>query len=387
MGWLTRAIRPPDAIPTDAPGDPDGVVLPSPGPFVPLNPPPPPQPWAGWPDGWGTSWAGGRVAALTDTAWVCVDLNASVLASMPPYLVNAAPSGVDDSWLTNPDPDLYASWDEFAKQLFWDFQLGEVFVLCTARFGTGWPARFHGLPGWQVSVDMDGGRRRYSIGGDDPGEDLLHIRYASSTDDARGHGPLEAGAGRVVASSLLVRYASGFAAAGGVPTSILEHPEDLNPEQAAELRAQWVSARLSAIGEPAVLSGGVTWRPTQTTPKDMALVDLASWNDARIAIMFGVPPFLVGLPSGGDSMTYSNVTALFDYHWRAGLRPKAQAVMAALSGWALPRSTIVEVNRDAYIRPDPYQRAQTYAILAALVDPATGQAAMTVDEIRQAERL
>jgi len=233
---------------------------------------------------------------------------------------------------------------------------------------------------------MAAGHRRYSIGNREITDDLLHVRYQGTTADAHGHGPLEIGAGRLLASRMLMQYASGYAAAGGVPTSILEHPDDLTPEQAATLRDQWVTARVSALGEPAVLSGGVTWRATQTTPKDMALVDLAGWNDARIAVMLGVPPFLVGLPSGGDSMTYSNVTALFDYHWRAGLRPKAQLLMGALSGWLLPRSTVVEVNRDAYIRPGPKERAETAAILNGITD-AQGNPVMTVDEIRSAERL
>jgi hypothetical protein len=48
-------------------------------------------------------------------------------------------------------------------------------------------------------------------------------------------------------------------------------------------------------------------------------VELSQWNESRIAVLLGVPPFLMGLPSGGDSMTYSNVQSLFDYHWRAGL--------------------------------------------------------------------
>jgi hypothetical protein len=119
----------------------------------------------------------------------------------------------------------------------------------------------------------------------------------------------------------------------------------------------------------------------------MALVDLQQLNDSRIAVLLGVPPVIVGLPSGGDSMTYSNVTMLFDFHWRAGLRPKAQMLMGALSQWALPRGVRVEVNRDAYIQPEPLQRAQTAQILAGIVDPVTGQQAMTVAEIRAAERL
>ena len=35
--------------------------------------------------------------------------------------------------------------------------------------------------------------------------------------------------------------------------------------------------------------------------------------------------------------------------------------MAALSEWVLPRGTTVEVNRDAYVQPEPLERAQTAA--------------------------
>ena len=100
---------------------------------------------------------GGLQEPLTDTAWMCLDLNANQLSTMPPYLKNAAPTLIAD-WLNNPDPDCYTSWEEFAKQLFWDYQLGEAFVLATARYSTGWPARFHVVPPWWVAIEMDDGR-------------------------------------------------------------------------------------------------------------------------------------------------------------------------------------------------------------------------------------
>jgi HK97 family phage portal protein len=358
-------------------------------PAPPRFPRPSPQAWAGWPAGWDIQWGGASTQKLTDTAWACLDLNSSVMSSMPPYLIGAAPS-LNADWLTNPDPDVYTSWEEFAKQLFWDFQLGEAFVLPTAFYATGWPARFHVVPPWFVNVSLNAGRRAYMIGGADVTDRILHIRYQSTTWDLHGHGPLEAGAGRLVAAQILAQYATSLAANGGVPPSILEYPAEageLTPEQTQLLKSQWVAARQSSIGEPAVLSGGVTWKPTQVNPSDMALLDLSQWNESRIAVMLGVPPFLVGLPSGGDSMTYANVSAIFDYHWRAGLRPKAQTVMSALSGWLLPRGTRVEVNRDEYVQPGPLERAQTAQILNSLVDPATGQPALTVEEIREQERL
>ena len=190
----------------------------------------------------------------------------------------------------------------------------------------------------------------------------------------------------MVAAEILSRYATNLVSAGGIPPSILTHPDELSAQQAEDLRTQWVIARQSALGEPAVLTGGVTWEPTTVNPRDMALVELLQHNEGRIAIMLGVPPFLVGLPSGGDSMTYSNTTAVFDYHWRAGLRPKATMVTAALSEWLLPRGTVVEVNRDAYIQPPPNERAATAQLLNSIRDEA-GNPALTVEEIRKAERL
>jgi phage portal protein BeeE len=183
-----------------------------------------------------------------------------------------------------------------------------------------------------------------------------------------------------------MRYAQQFVAGGGIPTSILTHPDELTSKQSSDLQAQWVQARMSSVGEPAVLSGGVTYEAISANPKDMALVELSQLTESRIAVLLGVPPYLMGLPSGADqSMTYTNASGLFDYHWRAGLRPKAQAVMSALSEWSLPRGAAVELNRDAYVEPEPYQRAQTAQILNNIRDPQ-GNPALTVDEIRAAER-
>jgi HK97 family phage portal protein len=373
----TRAIRPPeepndnDALeaapgtvgpPSARPGDPVGVQVTAPD----YEPPPPrvprPAAWSGWPAEWNTPDWYGRLDELADVAWACLDLNASILGTMPPYLVGSSPT-LPAGWLENPDPDKYTSWADFAKQLWWDYQLGEVFVVATAYYATGKPARFHVVEPWTVDVEWDGGTRRYAIGGRDVTADMLHVRYRTRTGDAHGQGPLDAGRARLVAAEVLSRYAVNLVASGGIPPSVLEHPDELAPEQAAELRDQWVIARAGAMGLPAVLSGGVTWRPTSISPTDLALVELTQINDARIATLLGVPPFLVGLPSGGDSMTYSNVSSLFDYHWRAGLRPKAETVCKALSGWALPAGTTFEVNRDEYVRPDPYSRAQTWKIL------------------------
>jgi hypothetical protein len=94
--------------------------------------------------------------------------------------------------------------------------------------------------------------------------------------------------------------------------------------------------------------------------KEMALLELGQWTESRICVKLRVPPFLMGLPSGGDPMTYSNVTQLFDFHDRSGLRPIAKTVMTALSNWALPRGQCVELDSEEYTRPGMLERSQAY---------------------------
>jgi len=375
-------VGPPAAVP----GDPHGVVIVG-------DPPPPwlpprivPSAWSGWPDGWQTPLWGSSVQPLTDIAWNCIDKNASALASMPPYLVGNAPPSLSSLWLENPDPDLYVSWDEFMKQLSWDYQLGEAFVIATAWYNTGFPARFHVCPPWSVTVEMDDGRRRYTIGGLDVTSDILHIRYQGGVADPHGHGPLEAGQYRVVAAQALMQYGARLVSSGGIPVGVLESQEEISPEQATLIQQAWVARRMSTLGEPAVLDKGLQWKPSQLNPTDMGLVELEQYHAGRIASLLGVPGPLVGLPGGGDSLTYSTMEGLFAYHWRDGLKPKANQMMRALSGWALPRGTELELNRDAYIQPGPYERAQTAQIYFNLVDPQTGQRALSIDEIRAMER-
>lgn len=365
------------------PGDPDGFELidGGPGGLIPRSRIVA-SPWDGWPASWATPAWQGRLETLTDTAWACLDLNASVLATMPPYIVGKP---VPAPWMDNPDPEHYVSWNAFAKELFWEYQLGEAFILATAYDDAGNPARFHVVPGWMVNVDMTAEGRRYTLGSIDITPDVLHIAYKMAVGEAHGHGPLEAGAGRVVAARALARYATNLATSGAVPNSVIKHPGNLTADQATDLKWQWVEARTNSMGLPAVLSGGVDFETIQLSPADMALLDLSQFNEARIAVLLGVPPLLVALPSGGDPLTYTNTQWIFVYHWRAGLSPKASAVMSALSAWALPYGTGAELNRDEYTKPELKERAETWAILNGIRD-SEGRPVLSRDEIRQLER-
>jgi HK97 family phage portal protein len=391
--WLTGAgatpnttVENPDSVgPTYRPGDPHGVTLDEPtGPVQQRMAAVVTSPWDGWPAQWATpAWSSGStLEQLTDVAWAALDLNSSVLSAMPVYRTRSGRVLPPTTWMTNPDPDIYTDWSEFAKQLFWDFQaVGEAFVLPMARAADGWPSTLRVVPPPLMTVEMGGGRRVYKIGSLDVTDEVLHIRYKSTTDTARGIGPLESGRARLVQLSVLARYAAEITD-GAIPKYVLETEQLLTRAQASDLLEQWWASRIRNMGEPwkpAVLSGGVKANPLQLTPEQMALIEQSQYNEARIAVLLGVPPFLLGLPTN-ESMTYSNVSQVFDFHDRRYLKTAATRVMAALSGWALPRGQSAELNRDEYSRPALLERASAYEKLVAV-------GALSSAEIRVMERL
>jgi hypothetical protein len=340
----------------EADGDPHGVEVV--GPEVQARSLPTffPSPWEGWPSGWSTpNWdMDSRFNELVDVAWRCLDINASVLSTMPVYRTSGGKIVEPPTWMLNPDPRIYSSWHEFAKQLFWDFQMGEAFIMLVDSFTTGYPKQFRVVPPWAFKVEVVNGERRYHLGditGPDVTSEVLHIRYKSTTSSGNGVGPLSAAGGRMLTAGLLAKYVREFASTGGV-TQTIETEKNLDDSEAQDLISQYLASRVQAPTAPPVFDGGTKLVDHPfVSPKEMAMHELEQFNEARIAELLGVPPFLVGLPSGGDSMTYSNVSSLFDFHDRSYLNPAAKHVMGALSYWALPRGQAAELNRDEYSRP------------------------------------
>jgi phage portal protein BeeE len=167
---------------------------------------------------------------------------------------------------------------------------------------------------------------------------------------------------------------------------VLKSKFKLTEAQATSLQAQWVAAARNRVGAPAVLDNETDLMISQIQPKDMQLVELQQAAEARIAVLLGVPPYLLALPTGAGSLTYNSAALIYQEHY-GWLRTKIVQIAGALSGWALPWGTDIEFDAERYIQPPPSDRADYYQKMFGLFDPATGKRAMTVDEIRHAERI
>ena len=193
---------------------------------------------SGWPAEWQTPSEVRAGVALTDTAWTCLD------SKLVDPVDDAARSSsgrlvVAEARINNPSPDLYQSWEEFAKQLFWDYQgLGEAFVRADRLLRVGVPRP---VP---CGAAVDGDRRDGRVGSPDASSaeprspaTSLHVRYKSRGGDGRGRGPLEVGAPRLVAAAALSATPPRSPVPVGCPSSVLRPPANASPpNRPAKLR-------------------------------------------------------------------------------------------------------------------------------------------------------
>ena len=101
---------------------------------------------------------------------------------------------------------------------------------------------------------------------------------------------------------------------------------------------------MAAAGRPMLLEGGLDWKPMGFSPSDMEFHETKQAAAREIAIAFGVPPMLIGIP--GDA-TYANYQEANRAFFRLTVLPLASRVTAGISAW-LSRFTGEQVE----LRPD-----------------------------------
>ena len=112
-------------------------------------------------------------------------------------------------------------------------------------------------------------------------------------------------------------------------------PGGLSDEQYDRLRQQMddqFSGPLNA-GRPLLLEGGLDWKEMSLSPKDMDFIDAKHSSARDIALAFGVPPQMLGIP--GDN-TYSNLAEARLALWEQTILPMVQHAVDGLNGWLAP---------------------------------------------------
>ncbi len=169
---------------------------------------------------------------------------------------------------------------------------------------------------------------------------ILHLTFFHPLDDHYGLAPLEAAAVAVDTHNAAARWNKALLDNAARPSGALVYsgPEGavLNDAQFDRLKRELTETYQGAAnaGRPLLLEGGLDWKAMSLTPKDMDFLEAKHTAAREIALAFGVPPMLLGIP--GDN-TYANFQEANRVFWRQTVLPLATRIGTSLAQWLAPQ--------------------------------------------------
>ncbi|MFW2543520.1 phage portal protein [Primorskyibacter sp. 2E107] len=194
-----------------------------------------------------------------------------------------------------------------------------------------------GADGWPVAYEYSVGARKHRFDVTGPVPPICHIKSFHPQDDHYGLSPLQAAAQAVDVHNSASRWSKGLLDNAARPSGAIvwkgtEGQGHLSAEQferlSAELEANHQGARNA--GRPMLLEGGLDWRPMGFSPSDMEFQKTKEAAAREIAIAFGVPPMLLGIPGEATFANYAEAHRAF---YRLTVLPLATRVSASIGRW------------------------------------------------------
>ncbi|MBS7702510.1 phage portal protein [Chelatococcus asaccharovorans] len=280
----------------------------------------------------------------------CVRLIAEAAASVP-WLAYDGRRELDDhpllALLARPNPreagaaflesvygHLQVAGNAYLEVVALDGEPRELFALRPDRMRV-----VPGADGWPEAFD-------YTIGGgtvrfrqDEPLPPILHLSLFNPVDDHYGLSPMEAAATALDIHNAAGAWNKALLDNAARPSGALVYagPQGTNLTDAqferlkAELDDQFQGA--ANAGRPLLLDGGLDWKQLSLSPKDMDFIEAKAAAAREIALAFGVPPLMLGLP--GDS-TYANFAEANRAFWRQAVIPLVKRTAQSVAQWLGP---------------------------------------------------
>jgi HK97 family phage portal protein len=154
------------------------------------------------------------------------------------------------------------------------------------------------------------------------------------------------------------RFMSLWYAEGGTPSSVLETDSQFTEEQARVLQATWDESHRQRR-RPAVLSGGLKWKPITVSAADMGLLESREHQVRSIARVFRIPAHMI--LAQGDSQTYQNIESAGIAFVRHTLMPWIGRIESVLSQ-TVGGDIYVRLQTEEFMRADLLNRVRAQQI-------------------------
>lgn len=166
---------------------------------------------------------------------------------------------------------------------------------------------------------------------------VLHMKNFNPLDDFNGLSSIEAAAYSIDQHNQASAWNQSLLQNGARPSGALvvnqkDGYSQLTEEQFNRLK-NMVEENFSGSknsGKPMLLEGGLDWKEMSLSPKDMDFIECKNSAARDIALAFGVPPQLLGIP--GDN-TYSNLKEARLALWEQTVIPLVESTIEAFSNW------------------------------------------------------
>jgi len=281
-------------------------------------------------------------------AYACVRKIAGAAASVP-FLLYEGDTELEShpllALLSRPNPDedgtgMFERWYAFLQSA------GNAYLEAVTLEGT--PRALHllrpdrvtvvpGWRGWPAAYDyqVDGHVSRM------PRDAVLHATLFHPLDDHYGLSPLSVAATAIEVHNAGAAWSKALLDNAARPSGALiyrgpDGAPGLSDEQFGRLKRELEDSYQGATnaGRPMVLEGGLDWKAMSYAPSEMDFGETRAQAAREIALAFGVPPLLLGLP--GDN-TYANYAEANLNFWRQTVLPLVGRTASMLTRFLCPR--------------------------------------------------
>lgn len=346
------------------------------------------------PDYWPTRTASGFIvtadnALSLSAVYASVRLLATTAAGLPIHVYEESADGAPTAVRTSDTQYLWGDPNnEMTPQTFWEAVIGHEVLegdafIYVSKNGRGDVAlEERASPGdmwgiwyiepWRVRVGRTtDGRKVYQVDNEDvlfdfrAGGEIVHVpNWARSS--LRGVNPISMARSAIGLASASQEYAERFFSQDSTPRGALSTDQDLSPEQADKLAAQWErnNAGLDKAHRTAVLSNGAKFQAISVNPDDAQLLEERRFQLSDIARFFGIPPHMLGDTERSTSWgtgIEEQTRGFLTYTLQAHINRIEQAIDSAL----LKRSKTnryVKFELGGLLRPNLLQRYQAHAL-------------------------
>ncbi|QYX56697.1 phage portal protein [Roseovarius sp. SCSIO 43702] len=208
----------------------------------------------------------------------------------------------------------------------------ELYVLRSDRMSV-----IPGSDGWPMGYEYNVNGRKHRFDTRDGHPVICHFKTFHPQDDHYGLSPLQSAAQAIDVHNSASRWSKALLDNAARPSGAIVYrgsdgQGSLSADQYDRLVSEMESHHQGArnAGRPMLLEGGLDWKPMGFSPSDMEFQKTKESAAREIALAFGVPPMLLGIP--GDA-TYANYQEANRAFYRLTVLPLAARMSAALSHW------------------------------------------------------